>query len=185
MANTSYHPSAAEVKALRDATNAPVMDCRRALAESNGDLERAKQLVAKRGQQIAAKKGDREVREGYIGHYIHQGGKMGVLVELACETDFVAKNEQFKKLAHDLALHICASRPLYVSREEVPEAVRASKASELNGKLEKFYEESVLLDQAYVRDESKTIAELVNSVIGVVGENIKVRRFARFDIGES
>lgn len=185
MAKTPYQPSAAEVKALREATNAPVMDCRRALAESNGDLERAKAIVAERGQQIAAKKGDREVREGYIGHYIHQGGKMGVLVELACETDFVAKNEQFQKLAHDLALHICASRPAYVSREEVPEAVRASKASELNGKLEKFYEESVLLDQAYVRDESKTIAELVNSVIGVVGENIKVRRFARFDIGES
>ncbi len=185
MAEKQYRPSAADVKALREATNAPVMDCRRALGEAGGDFEKAKKLIAERGQQVAAKKSDREVHEGFIGHYIHQGGKMGVLVELACETDFVAKNEQFQKLAHDLALHICASRPVYISREEIPEDVRTSKASEMNGKLEKFYEESVLLDQAYVRDESKTIADLVNSVIGVVGENIKVRRFARFDIGES
>src|SRR5215472_7520432 len=142
MANTAYQPSASDVKALREATNAPVMDCRRALAESNGDFERAKKLIAERGQQVAAKKSDREVREGFIGHYIHQGGKMGVLVELACETDFVAKNEHFQKLAHDLALHICASRPTYISREDIPEQVRTYKASELNGKLEKFYEEA-------------------------------------------
>jgi elongation factor Ts len=180
-----YKPDAAAIKALREATNAPVMDCRRALSEASGDLETARKLLLQRGQQLAEKKAGREVREGFIGHYVHQGGKMGVLVELACETDFVAKNEQFQKLAHDLALHICASRPTYVSREEVPAAVREAKASEHDGKIDKYYEEAVLLDQPYVRDESKTIADLVNAAIGVLGENIRVRRFARFDIGES
>ena len=180
-----YKPDAAAIKALREATNAPVMDCRRALAESGGDLERAKKLLVERGQQLAQKKADREVREGFIGHYIHQGGKMGVLVELACETDFVAKNEQFQRLAHDLAVHICASRPQYVSREDVPAAVVAAKQDEQGGKVEKFYEEAVLLDQPYVRDDSKSVGELITSAVGVLGENIKVRRFARFDIGES
>ncbi len=180
-----YTPSAADVKALRDATNAPVMDCRRALAESAGDFERAKRLVAERGQQIAAKKADKETSEGFIGHYIHQGGKLGVLVELACQTDFVAKNELFQKLAHDLAVHICASRPRYVSREDVPEAEAKAKEAEFDGKVDKYYEEVVLLEQPYVRDETKMIKELIDSAIGVLGENIKVRRFARFDIGES
>jgi elongation factor Ts len=180
-----YKPDAAAIKALREATNAPVMDCKRALTESGGDVERAKRLIAERGQQQALKKADREAKEGFIGHYIHQGGKMGVLVELACETDFVAKNEQFQRLAHDLAVHICASRPLYVSRDDVPPAVVAEKKSELDGKVEKFYEEAVLLDQPYVRDDSKSIGELITSAVGVLGENIKIRRFARFDVGES
>jgi uridylate kinase len=144
-----YKPDAAAIKALREATNAPVMDCRRALSEAGGDLERARKLLIERGQQLAEKKSGREVREGFIGHYIHQGGKMGVLVELACETDFVAKNEHFQKLAHDLAVHICASRPTYVSRDDVPAAVRDAKSDEYNGKVEK-YEEAVLLDQPYV-----------------------------------
>lgn len=183
--STTYTPSADEVKALREATNAPVMDCRRALAETNGDMERARKVIAQRGQQIAAKKSDREVHEGFIGHYIHQGGKMGVLVELSCETDFVAKNEQFQRLARDLAMHICASRPLYVTRDDVPQQVKEAKSAELDGKLDKFYEESVLLDQPFVRDESKTIADLITSTVGIVGENIKVRRFARFDVGEA
>jgi len=181
----TYVPSAAEVKSLREATNAPVMDCRKALVEAGGDLDRAKKVLAERGQQLAAKKGAREVREGFIGHYIHQGGKMGVLVELACETDFVAKNETFQRLAHEIAMHVCASRPLYVDRDEIPREVRTQKESELNGKLEKFYEESVLLEQPFVRDESKTVADVIASAVGVLGENIKVRRFARFDIGES
>lgn len=180
-----YTPSAADVKALRDATNAPVMDCRRALAESAGDFEKAKKLVAERGQQIAAKKADKETSEGFIGHYIHQGGKLGVLVELACQTDFVAKNDLFQKLAHDLAVHICASRPLYVNREDVPDAEVKAKAAELDGKIDKYYEEVVLLEQPYVRDETKMIKELIDSAVGVLGENIRVRRFARFDIGES
>ena len=180
-----YTPSAADVKALRDQTNAPVMDCRRALAESGGDVERAKKLLAERGQQLAAKKVDREVREGFIGHYIHRGGKLGVLVELGCETDFVARNDVFQKLAHDLAVHICASRPRYVSRDEVPEAERSAKEAESDGKIDKYFEEVVLLEQPYVRDETKTIKELIESAVGVLGENIKVRRFARFDIGES
>ena len=180
-----YAPSAADVKALRETTSAPVMDCRRALVEAAGDLEKAKKLLAERGQEVAAKKGDREVREGFIGHYVHQGGKMGVLVELACETDFVAKNEVFQKLAHDLALHVCASRPLYIAREDIPTDVKTKLEVEHNGRLEKFYEESVLLEQPFVRDESKTVAELLGGVIGVLGENIKIRRFARFDIGES
>jgi elongation factor Ts len=181
----SYVPSAADVKALREATNAPVMDCRKALAESSGDFEGAKKALAARGEQMAAKKSDRKTPEGFIGHYIHQGGKLGVLVELECETDFVAKNAQFQKLAHDLAIHICASRPQFVARDEVPEGMRKAKEAELDGKLEKFYEEAVLLDQPYVRDETKTVGELVTSAIGVLGENIKVRRFVRFDIGES
>jgi elongation factor Ts len=180
-----YKPDAAAIKALREATNAPVMDCRRALSESGGDLEKARKLLVQRGQQLAEKKAGREVREGFIGHYIHQGGKMGVLVELACETDFVAKNERFQKLAHDLAVHICAARPQFVSREDVPAALRDQKAADLDGKIDKFYEESVLLDQPYVRDESKTINDLIASAVGVLGENIKVRRFARFDVGES
>jgi elongation factor Ts len=180
-----YKPDAAAIKALREATNAPVMDCRRALSEAGGDLERARKLLIERGQQLAEKKAGREVREGFIGHYIHQGGKMGVLIELACETDFVAKNEHFQKLAHDLAVHICASRPTYVSRDDVPAAVRDAKSDEYNGKVEKYYEEAVLLDQPYVRDDNKTVSELIGAAVGILGENIKVRRFARFDIGES
>jgi len=180
-----YKPDAAAIAALRKATNAPVMACRKALEEAAGDIEQAKKLLIERGLQQAEKKAGREVREGFIGHYIHQGGKMGVLVELACETDFVAKNEQFQKLAHDLAVHICASRPVYVSRDDVPAEVRDQKRSELDGKVEKFYEEAVLLDQPYVRDESTTVGELIAAAVGVLGENIKVRRFARFDIGES
>jgi elongation factor Ts len=180
-----YKPDAAAIKALREATNAPVMDCRRALSEAGGDLEKAKKWLIERGQQLAKKKASREVHEGFIGSYIHQGGKMGVLVELACETDFVAKNEQFQRLAHDLAVHICASRPAYVSRDDVPADVRQAKAQEHNGKIEKFYEEAVLLDQPYVRDDNKTVSELISAAVGVLGENIKVRRFARFDIGES
>jgi elongation factor Ts len=180
-----YTPSAADVKALREATNAPVMDCRRALIEAAGDVEKAKKLIAERGQQVALKKGDREVREGFIGHYVHQGGKMGALVELACETDFVAKNETFQKLAHDLALHICASRLQFISRDEVTPELKAKLEAELDGKIDKYLEEHVLLEQPFVRDESKTVGELVAGVVGVLGENIKIRRFARFDIGES
>jgi elongation factor Ts len=180
-----YKPDAAAIKALRESTSAPVMDCRRALQEAGGDLDRARKLLAERGQEKAEKKAGREVREGFIGHYIHQGGKMGVLVELACETDFVARNDQFQKLAHDLAVHICASRPVYVSREDIPATVRDAKTAELNGKIEKFFEEAVLLDQPYVRDDSKTVADLISAAVGILGENIKVRRFARFDIGES
>lgn len=185
MQKVEYTPSAADVKALREATNAPVMDCRRALTESTGDFEQAKKLIAARGQQIAARKADKETHEGFIGHYIHQGGKLGVLVELSCQTDFVARNELFQRLAHDLAVHICASRPLYVSRDDVPEAVRKAKEAEGSGPVDKWYEEVVLLEQPYVRDETKMIKELIESAVGVLGENIKVRRFARFDIGEA
>ena len=180
-----YKPDAASIARLRKATNAGVMDCRKALTEAAGDEEKAKKLLIERGLRQAEKKADRVVREGFIGHYIHQGGKMGVLVELACETDFVARNEQFKKLAHDLAVHICASRPAYVSRDDVPDQVKESKREEHDGKLEKYFEEAVLLDQPYVRDDSKTVGELIGAAVGVLGENIKVRRFARFDIGES
>ena len=180
-----YKPDAAAIKALREATNAPVMDCRKALQEAGGDVGTARKLLAERGARQAEKKAGREVREGFIGHYIHQGGKMGVLVELACETDFVAKNDQFQRLAHDLAVHICASRPHYVTRDDVPPNVKDAKSAEHGGKLDKFYEEAVLMDQPYVRDESKTVSELVSSAVGVLGENIKIRRFARFDIGES
>jgi elongation factor Ts len=181
----TYTPNAADVKALREATGAGVMDCRKALSDSNGDVGEAKKLLVERGQQLARKKSERKTPEGFIGHYIHQGGKLGVLVELECETDFVAKNAQFQKLAHDLAVHICASRPAYVSRGDIPENVRQAKEAELDGKIDKYYEEAVLLDQPYVRDETKTVNDLINLAIGVLHENIKVRRFARFDIGES
>ena len=110
---------------------------------------------------------------------------MGVLVELACETDFVAKNEMFQRLAHDLALHICASRPQFISRDDIPDAEKKRIEAEHDGRADKYYEEHVLLEQPFVRDESKTIADLIASAVGVLGENIKVRRFARFDIGES
>ena len=181
----NYKPSTAEIKVLRDETSVPIMEARRALADSRGDLEQAKKLLAQRGQQIAGKKSTREVREGFIGHYIHQGGKMGALVELACETDFVARSEVFQRLAHEIALHVCASRPTYINRDEVPEDVRRAKTAELNGQIEKFYEEAVLLDQPYVRDEAVTVNDVIASKVGVLGENIKVRRFARFDISES
>jgi elongation factor Ts len=191
-----------QVKELRERTGAGVLDSKKTLEETNGDIDRAIELLRERGMVKAAKKASREANEGIVEPYIHLGGKIGVLVELNCETDFVARTADFKALAHDLALHVAAAAPRYVSREEVaseelekereiyiaaareegkPENI-AQKIAE--GRLNKFYEEAVLLEQPFVKDPSKRIEELIRESIAKLGENIVVRRFARFVIGE-
>ncbi|MBA3530713.1 MAG: translation elongation factor Ts [Ardenticatenales bacterium] len=191
-----------QVKELRERTGAGVLDAKKTLEETSGDIERAIELLRERGMVKAAKKASREAKEGIVEPYIHMGGKIGTLVELNCETDFVARTEDFRTLAHDIALHIAAAAPRYISREEVsseelekerqifvaaakeegkPENI-AQKIAE--GRLNKFYEELVLLEQPFVREPSKTIDELIRENIARLGENIVVRRFARFMIGE-
>ncbi len=191
-----------QVKELRERTGAGVLDVKKTLEETGGNVDRAIELLRERGLAKAAKKASREATEGLVEPYIHLGGKIGVLVEVNCETDFVARTDDFKTLAHDIALHIAAAAPQYVRREEVSEAdlererqiyVAAAKeegkpeniaARIAEGRLNKFYEENVLLEQPYVRDPSKTIQNLVNEHISKLGENIIVRRFSRFVIGE-
>jgi elongation factor Ts len=190
------------VKELRDRTNAGFNDCRAALIEAQGDLEKAIAVLRKKGQAAAAKKATREASEGLVGSYIHAGGKIGVLVEINCESDFVARTEAFQHLTHDIAMHIAALDPRYVRREEVtPEMLEKEreiyKAQALatgkpenvverivNGKMEKFYEENCLYEQHFIKDESVTIGEMVNSAIAKLGENIAIRRFSRFKVGE-
>lgn len=190
------------VKELRDRTNAGFNDCRAALIEAHGDLEKAIAVLRKKGQAAAAKKATREASEGLVGSYIHAGGKIGVLVEINCESDFVARTEAFQHLTHDIAMHIAALDPRYVRREEVtPEMLEKEreiyKAQALatgkpenvverivNGKMEKFYEENCLYEQHFIKDESVTIGEMVNSAIAKLGENITIRRFSRFKVGE-
>lgn len=192
------------VKKLRDMSGAPMMECKKALDEAGGDLEKAFTILRKRGQAAAAKKASRLASEGVVGTYIHAGGKIGVLVELNCETDFVARNEEFRELAHDLAMQICATDPRFVRKEEVTpevlerekEVLRAQAAASgkpeavlgriVEGKLAKFYEETCLYEQHFIKDltGSQTVGELINSKIAKFGENITVRRFARFKVGE-
>lgn len=190
------------VKELRDRTNAGFNDCRAALVEAAGDIEKAIAVLRKKGQAAAAKKATREASEGLVGSYIHAGGKIGVLVEINCESDFVARTEAFQQLAHDIAMHIAALDPRYVRREEVtPEMLEKEreiyKAQALatgkpeavvekivTGKMEKFYEENCLYEQHYIKDEGVTIGEMVNNAIAKLGENITIRRFARFKVGE-
>ena len=190
------------VKELRERTNAGFSDCRAALVEANGDLDKAVDVLRKKGQAAAAKKATREATEGLIGHYIHAGGKIGVIVEINCESDFVARTEAFQNLCHDVAMHIAAVDPRYVRREEVtPEMLehereiysaqaRATGKPEqviqkiVQGKMEKFYEETCLYEQHYIKDETMTIGEKVNQAIANLGENITIRRFARFKVGE-
>ena len=190
------------VKELRERTNAGFADCRAALVEAGGDIEKAISVLRKKGQAAAAKKASREASEGLVGSYIHAGGKIGVLVEVNCESDFVARTEAFQQLCHDIAMHIAALDPRYVRREEVtpemlekereiyraqalatgkPEAVVEKIVS---GKMEKFYEENCLLEQHYIKDEGITIGEMVSSAIANLGENITIRRFSRFKVGE-
>jgi elongation factor Ts len=189
------------VKELRDATNAGMMDCKKALTECGGDLEKAKEYLRKKGIASAAKKADRVTSQGLVGSYIHMGGKVGVLVEVACETDFVARTEDFQALVHNLAMHIAASSPVAVSRDEVDPALVAKEkeiyAAQLReqgkpeamidkiveGKVGKFYSEVALLEQKYVKDPDLTVEDYVKSVIGKLGENIQVKRFARYAIG--
>jgi len=190
------------VKELRDRTNAGFNDCRAALVEAAGDIEKAIAVLRKKGQAAAAKKATREASEGLVGSYIHAGGKIGVLVEINCESDFVARTEAFQQLTHDIAMHIAALDPRYVRREEVtPEMLEKEreiyKAQALatgkpenvverivNGKMEKFYEENCLYEQHFIKDESVTIGEMVNGAIAKLGENITIRRFSRFKVGE-
>ena len=190
------------VKELRERTGAGFSDCRAALVEAAGNVEKAIEILRKKGQAAAAKKAQREASEGLVGSYIHAGGKIGVLVELNCESDFVARTEAFQQLSHDIAMHIAALDPRYVRREEVtPEildrerdiykdqAKQTGKPDNVidkivNGKMEKFYEENCLYEQHFIKDEGITVKELVDQAIAKVGENIAIRRFSRFKVGE-
>jgi len=191
------------VKELRERTGAGFNDCRNALVEAGGDVERAIDILRRKGQAAAQKKAQREASEGLIGHYIHAGGKIGVVVEVNCESDFVARTDDFQRLCHDLAMHIAALDPRYVRREEVTQEIldherdiyreqaRATGKPEpviekiVNGKMEKFYEENCLYEQHFIKDESVTVTELINQMISKLGENISVRRFVRLKVGES
>ena len=188
------------VKELRDRTNAGMMDCKKALTEANGNMEEAEKILRKKFNLAAGKKAGRETREGVIASYIHLGGKVGVLVEVNCETDFVAKNEIFRELVKDITLQIAAASPFYVSREEVPEKAlqeeREVAAAQIKGKpapvvdkivagkVEKYYSTVCLMEQAFVKDANLTIKEVINAKIGELGENIIVRRFTRYAVGE-
>ena len=188
------------VKQLRDKTNAGMMDCKRALAESSGDLGKAEAILRTKGIASASKKASRATREGIVASYIHLQGKVGVLVEVNCETDFVAKNENFREFVKDITLHIAAAHPLYVSREEVPaEMIDAEKAiyesqvkgkpanvvnKIVDGKLDKFYSTVCLLEQGFIKNPDQTIKELLSAKIAELGENIVIRRFTRYLVGE-
>jgi elongation factor Ts len=199
--NTAYKPSADEIKRLRDESGAGMSDCRNALLWAEGDLERARARLGELGQAKAEKKAERAANEGLVGSYIHAGGKIGVLVEINCETDFVARNERFKELLRDVAMHVAAMSPKYLDREAVPADVAAEVKAELEksvppgkpaeivekivaGKFNKWFEEHTLLEQPFVKDDSQTVGELVNAVSGVLGEKIRVRRYVKFALGE-
>jgi elongation factor Ts len=190
------------VKELRERTGAGFSDCRAALVESAGDVEKAIDILRKKGQAAAAKKAQRQASEGLVGHYIHAGGKIGVIVEVNCESDFVARTEAFQQLSHDIAMHIAAVDPRYMRREEVTpemlakerdiyrEQAKATGKPEavieriVTGKMEKFYEENCLYEQHYIKDESVTIGEMITQAVAKLGENVAVRRFVRFKVGE-
>jgi elongation factor Ts len=198
---TAVKIDAKQVKELREKSGAPMGDCLKALQEANGEMEAAFVVLRKRGMASAAKKASRTTNEGAVGTYIHAGGKIGVLVELNCESDFVARTDDFQELLRDIAMHIAATDPRFVSREDVTEAdlerekeiYRAQAAATgkpaniiekmLEGKLGKFYEEFCLLDQPFIKDQSQTIAQIVATKVAKLGENISVRRFARFKVG--
>ncbi len=194
--------TAAMVKQLRDKTGAGMMDCKRALQESEGDFDKAVEILRKKGIAKAAKRADREANEGVVTAYIHPGSKLGVLVEVNCETDFVANTDDFQNFAKNIAMHIAASNPLAIRREDLDQEV-LNKEKEIyreqalaqgkpehivdrivEGRLEKYYSEVCLLEQPYVKDPDKTIKDLVTETIAKVGENITIKRFARFRIGE-
>jgi len=193
----------AMIKELREQTGAGIMDCKEALTASNGITDEAIDFLRKKGLQAAAKRATRSTQEGMVGSYIHGGGRLGVLVEVNCETDFVARTEDFQELVHDLAMQVAASNPLYLSRAEIPaetvtkeqhiyeeQAKASGRPSQavpkiVEGRLEKFFQEVCLLDQPFVKDPSTTIQELIKAKIAKMGENITVRRFVRFQLGES
>lgn len=188
------------IKKLREKTNAPMMDCKKALEEANGDIKTATEILKKRGQIVALKKAGRSAKEGIIEFYVHSNNKIGVLLEVNCETDFVARNEDFRRFSKDVCMQIAASSPSYVSRKEVPKSMIDREKDVLKeqvkgkpeniaekiveGKLEKFYSEVCLMDQPFIKDDKMTIKEYLAILIGKIGENIVVRRFVRFHVGE-
>lgn len=194
--------TAAQVKELRERTNAGMMDCKRALVETDGNLEKAIEFLREKGLAAAAKKAGRVAAEGIVDSYIHMGGRIGVLVEVNCETDFVAKNDDFKALVRDIAMQIAAAKPICVRREEVPadeiekekEILRAQALNEgkpekivdkmVNGRIEKYYKEVCLMEQPFVKDSDKSITDLINEKIASMGEKIEIRRFVRYEMGE-
>ncbi|MGB9678640.1 MAG: translation elongation factor Ts [Thermoanaerobacteraceae bacterium] len=194
--------SAQDVKELRERTGAGMMDCKKALTEADGDINKAIDILREKGLAAAAKKAGRVANEGVVESYIHGGGRIGVLVEVNCETDFVANTEDFRSFAKEICMQIAAANPRYTSREEVPSSViekekEILKAQALNegkpekilekiieGRIEKFYKENCLLEQEYIRDSDKTVKDILNEMISKLGENIIIRRFARFERGE-
>ena len=198
--------TASAVKSLREKTGAGMIDCKNALVEAGGDETQAVEILRKKGMATAGKKAGRVTAEGVVGSYIHMGGKVGVLVEINCESDFVARGEEFQQLVKDVAMHVAATDPRYLKREEVPaseldkereilmeqlknDPKNASKPDDvlnkiIEGRLNKFYEENVLLDQPFVKDPSKTVGELVTEKIASIKENIAIRRFTRYKMGE-
>src|SRR3954470_14422158 len=202
MSTSMANISAAMVKELRDKTGAPMMDCKAALTEAKGDMEAAIVVLRKKGIATAAKKATRVTSEGSVISYIHAGGKIGVLVEINCESDFVARTDDFKEMAHDIAMHIAASDPKFIRREDVTAAdfdrekdIYRSQAAAtgkpapvvekiVEGKMAKFYEEVCLLDQPFIKDQTMSVSQLIALKVGKLGENISVRRFARFKVGE-
>ena len=194
--------NAAQVKELREATGAGIMDCKSALQEAGGDVEKATRILREKGLAGAQKKAGRITADGIIDSYIHVNNRIGVLLEVNCETDFVARNETFRTMVHDIAMHIAASKPIFVSSEDVPETVleeereinrnRALKEGKpekvvdkiVEGRIKKYFEEVCLLDQPFVKDPDITVGELVKQIIAAVGENVVVRRFVRFQVGE-
>lgn len=194
--------SAKEVKELRDQTGAGMMDCKKALSETNGNIEEAIKLLRTKGLADAAKRSGRATTEGLIDSYIHAGGKIGVLVEVGCETDFVARNDDFKSFVHDIAMHIAAANPKYISRDDVPaeekeaelciykeQAKATGKPDDIlekiaQGKLEKYFQQVCLLEQPFVKNDKINIEQLRGELIGKIGENIEIKRFVRFELGK-
>ena len=193
--------TAAMVKQLRDKSGAGMMDCKKALAAAGGDIEKAVDELRKKGLAAAQKKAARATREGSVDSYIHAGGKIGVLVEVGVETDFVARSEPFREFTHDLAMQVAASNPLWVARDDVPaDVIEREKAiyreqakgkpdnvveKMLDGKLNKFFQEVCLMEQPFVKDPDRSIEQLRTDLVGVIGENVEVRRFVRYQLGES
>lgn len=202
MATEGKNVSAQQVKDLRDRTGAGFSACREALIEANGLMEQAVDILRKKGQAAAAKKAQRATSEGLVGSYIHAGGKIGAIVEVNCESDFVARTDDFQRLCHDIAMHVAATDPRFLRREEVTQDVldrereiytdraRASGKPDaiipkiVSGQMEKFYEENCLYEQHFIKDEGVTVKELVDQAIAKMGENITIRRFSRFKVGE-
>jgi elongation factor Ts len=203
MSTTMANISATQVKDLREKTGAPMMDCKHALTEAEGDMEKAVVILRKKGVSVAAKKATRVTSEGAVGHYIHAGGKIGVLIEVNCESDFVARTEDFKELVHDISMHIAASDPKFIRKEDVTaedfarekdiylaKAIASGKPANIAekmvaGMMEKFYEEVCLLEQPFIKDQTISISQLIAAKIAKLGENIAVRRFARFKVGDA